>query len=172
MFEVRDSHAMGGKNSYGIFIVTEGSFECLNIPCSDDPDVCGRKGQCAKKEFESKIHENTTMTLNFCECSDFYGGIYCQFNPNSKYASLHFQEFQSNLSSGLLQSPSPYEYQALYWEPLVKSGESPNVTLVQAGSVSDTGVVVLDEPAVTISPLNSSGLPGNASTFRSDNIFN
>jgi hypothetical protein len=166
MFEVRDSYATGTRASYGIFIVSQGSFECLNMPCSDDKDVCGRKGTCAKREFRSQLpgNNNATMTLNYCNCSDYFGGFYCQFNPYSKYTVKHFQEFQANASAGDLQIPSHYEYQALYWEPLVESGASVNVPQVQEGTEANDTVV-------TVSPLNS-GESTNTSTSGSGNIFN
>jgi hypothetical protein len=173
MFEVRDSYATGARTSYGIFIVSQGSFECLDVPCSDDEDVCGRKGKCEKKDFQSKVpqNKNATMTLNYCNCSDYFGGLYCQFNPYSRYAAKHYQEFNANASAGPLQNPSPYEYQALYWEPLFESGASVNSLEVQEGSESDISVSALNGTVVTVYPLN----PGehiNTSTAGSVNIFN
>ncbi|CAB9518387.1 expressed unknown protein [Seminavis robusta] len=151
MFQVRDSYSTGSQSAFGIFFESQGTFECLNVPCEDDRTVCGRKGKCAKYDFQSRIAPNTTLeAFHKCTCSDFYGGLYCQFNPNGTYAKEHFSEFQANVTSDQLEKPSIYEYQRRYWEPLVvaSGGVVTVISEEDEESNNDIGVVELNETAV------------------------
>ena len=44
MYEVRDSYSSGSETGFGVFFLTDGTFECMDVPCVDDPMVCCGKG--------------------------------------------------------------------------------------------------------------------------------
>lgn len=124
MFEVRDSYSTGGgsKSGYGIYVVSEGTFECLDTPCFGNAGVCGRFGLCEEWIFESKVNATISVPFHRCACHDYYGGAFCQFNPNDAYTRDHFLVFQSNKTAAL--EPSPYEYQSRYWQPVLAAAEA------------------------------------------------
>ena len=126
MFEIRDSYSTGSGTGFGVFFESDGTFECLDVPCAGNSMVCGRKGACEKYIWESKV-DSTNKTFHKCACTDYYGGIFCQFSPYGEYTRDHFEAFQSNATAAL--EPSPYEYQSRYWQPLLAAGVAPNASI-------------------------------------------
>ena len=123
MFEMRDSYSTGSETGFGVYFVSDGTFECMDVPCAGAPMVCGRKGTCEEYRWQSNENTTITRTFNKCTCRDYYGGIFCQFSPYEEYARDHFKAVLSNTTAAL--EPTPYEYQSRYWQPLLAAGVEP-----------------------------------------------
>jgi EGF-like domain len=110
MYQIRDSYSTGSKGEFGVAFESEGGFECMDSPCTEDLTACGRKGSCIKYNYTSKL-DARKYEWRRCSCRDYYGGEYCQFSPDEIYTREHFREFLANPSA------STTVYQSQYWDP-------------------------------------------------------
>lgn len=106
MFEIRDSYSGGSSQPFGLSFPTQGTFECLDARCRNDPHVCGRHGTCVTYDVEDG---NSLHFYTRCECKNNYGGMYCQFSPFGYYANDHYKAYRNDSD---VQSTT---YQELFW---------------------------------------------------------
>jgi len=112
MFEIHDSCSKGSNSIFGANFLTHATFECMDVGCECDRSICGEYGECKEEIFGAGA---VNFTYHYCSCSDYYGGLFCQFSPKDFYVANQFEAYNMSLISGNGTDYEPDEYHDLFW---------------------------------------------------------
>jgi len=100
-YRIRRSESRGSFGTFGASYQTLVQFECLNVSCTNDRTICGRDhGTCRKKTMKPYVRFNITWSEeidhNYCDCSNDFGGYYCENAPDGRYSADLYREYRED----------------------------------------------------------------------------
>jgi len=118
--ELRQSNSRA-TGMFGASFEANGRFECLDVDCVDQPEICGDYGVCVEgiEEFEElvDVYKNETQTVALprkqCECRDGFGGYFCEYSPTGPYAGQMYSEYMADPVS--YRKNNPYLPYLKFW---------------------------------------------------------